>query len=196
MMKVLIVDGSREKRHDLVEALGELTNVVIQGAVPDVRSALEAVADAKPDVVVTGVQFPDGEGTQLIQRVRELAVTPSIVVVAQLGSDEQRARYLAAGADRYITDASDLDEVRHAVANLRVRPRSSLPPAETHRLLGRMTAGVVHDFNNYLAVLDSSLELMLRHPDDAPELWPQVRTVMEAMTRLKACLLAYARRLA
>ena len=83
--------------------------------------------------------------------------------------------------------------VRYAVANLRGRPRSSVPPAESHRLLGRMTAGVVHDFNNYLAVLHSSLELMLRRPDDAAELWPQVRTVMEAMTRLNASLLAYAR---
>lgn len=190
-MKVLIVDGSKQQRLDLVEALGELTNVVIQGAVADVRSALQAVADARPDVVVTGVVLRDGEGTQLVERVRELAVVPSIVVVA--GSEEQRARYLAAGADRYVVDASDHDELKAAVATLRMRPRGSVPPADSYRLLGRMTAGVVHDFNNYLAVLDSSLELMLRRPDDAPELWPHVRAVMDAMSRLNASLLSYAR---
>lgn len=191
-MKVLIVDGSKQARLDLVEALGELTNVVIQGAVPDVQSALRAVADAKPDVVVTGVVLPDGEGTQLIQRVRELAVAPSIVVIADSGSEEQRERYLAAGADRYV--ASDIGEVKAAVATLRTpRPRGSIPPEDSHRLLGRLTAGVVHDFNNYLAVLESSLELMLRRPEDAPELWPQVRTVIETMARLNASLLSYAR---
>jgi hypothetical protein len=43
-MKVLIVDGCKERRRDLTVAISELTNVIVQGAVPDVRSALDALA--------------------------------------------------------------------------------------------------------------------------------------------------------
>src|ERR1044071_1545699 len=133
-MKVLIVDGSKQKRSFLVEALGELTNVVVQGAVSHVRTAIRAVADANPDVIVTGVVLPDGEGTHLIERVRRMTAPPSIVVVADPGSDEQRMRYLAAGADRYV-DSDDMSELQAAVATL--RSREGVSPFESQRLLGR-----------------------------------------------------------
>jgi signal transduction histidine kinase len=189
-MKVLIVDGSKQKRSDLVEALGELTNVVVQGAVSHVRTAIRAVADASPDVIVTGVVLPDGEGTHLIERVRRMTAPPSIVVVADPGSDEQRVRYLAAGADRYV-DSDDVSHVQAAVAGL--RGREGVSPFESQRLLGRMTAGIVHDLNNYLGVLDGSLELMHRHPQDRAELWPPIRTTMDAIQTMVSTLLAYAR---
>ena len=189
-MKVLIVDGSKQKRSDLVEALGELTNVVVQGAVSHVRTAIRAVADASPDVIVTGVVLPDGEGTHLIERVRKMTAPPSIVVIAEPGSDEQRLRYLAAGADRYV-DSDDVSEVQAAVAGLRAR--EGVSPFESQRLLGRMTAGIVHDLNNYLGVLDGSLELMHRHPQDRAELWPPIRTTMDAVQSLVGTLLTYAR---
>ena len=60
-MKVLVVDGSRESRRDTVDALAQLTNVVILGAVANVRTALHALADAPADVVVTGATLPDGD---------------------------------------------------------------------------------------------------------------------------------------
>jgi signal transduction histidine kinase len=189
-MKVLIVDGSKQKRSDLVAVLGELTNVVVQGAVSHVRTAIRAVADASPDVIVTGVVLPDGDGTHLIERVRRMTVPPSIVVVAEPGSEEQRVRYLAAGADRYV-DSEDLGEVQAAVAGLRAR--ESVSPFESQRLLGRMTAGVVHDLNNYLGVLDGSLELLQRHPEERGELWPPVRTSLDSIQNLVGTLLAYAR---
>lgn len=190
-MKVLIVDGSKQKRHDLVAALGELTNVVIQGAVSHVRSAIHAVADAQPDVIVTGVVLPDGDGTHLIERVRRMTAAPSIVVVAPQGSEEQRARYIAAGADRYVEDDKNYTELQAAISGLRIC--DAIAPHETLRLLGRMTAGIVHDLNNYFGVLDGSLELMNRHPGDRGELWPPVRTTLDSIHTLLRSLLAYAR---
>src|SRR6476469_1315153 len=120
-MKVLIVDGSRETRHGLVSALGEITNVVIQGAVSHVRSALRAIADASPDVVVTGTTLTDGDGTHLIESMRKLTTTPSIVVVSATTCGDERKRYLAAGADRFVDGG--LQHVAAAVAGLRVRPQ-------------------------------------------------------------------------
>ncbi len=192
-MKVLIVDGSKERRRELTEALAELNNVIVQGAVPDVRSALSAVVDAAPDLVVTDVTLPDGDGTYLLERMRGMARTPSVIVLAKRANDEQRIHYLTVGADSYI-DGSDFASVRAAVLGLAATRFAigSIPPQETQRLLGRMTAGVVHDFNNYLNVADISLDLVQRG-NKAPELLSNARKALDAMKRLNATLLAYAR---
>jgi two-component system, cell cycle sensor histidine kinase and response regulator CckA len=191
-MKILIVDGSREQRLHLVQVLGAVTNVVIQGAVEDMRSALHAVVEASPDVIVTGAALPDGDGAQLIEGVRALARTPSFVVVAGNQCEEQRARYLEVGVDRYVEKSDDARAIQVAVTTLRRRPSGSVPPEETHRLLGRMTSGVVHDLNNYLHVMEVTLTLLKKHPED-PQLWQQMRDALHTMTRLNATLLAYAR---
>lgn len=192
-MRILIVDGSKERRRDLTVALADLNNIVIQGAVPDVRSALLALADASPDVVVTDVTLPDGDGTYLIERIRNLQRTPAVIVLAQRSNAEQRVHYLSVGADTYL-DARDVAGMRAAVLGLAATRHAlgSIPPQESQRLLGRMTAGVVHDFNNYLHVADVSLD-MIQRQGLAPELLVSARQSIEAMQRLNATLLSYAR---
>lgn len=120
-----------------------------------------------------------------------MATPPSIVVVADPGSEEQRERYLAAGADRYVI-GENVSDIQAAVVDMR-NNNSHLAAYQSQRLLGRMTAGVVHDLNNYLAVLDGSLELMNRHPEDLKELYPPIRTMVDQIQDLIANLLAYAR---
>jgi signal transduction histidine kinase len=191
-MKILIVDGERNHRQHLVHVLGAVTNVVIQGAVPDMQSALSAVVEASPDVVVTGTALPDGDGAQLIRNVRRLARTPSFVVVTDTAEDGERERYLAAGVDRIVETRDNPHALQLAISTLRPRAGGSIPPEETERLLGRLSAGVVHDLNNYLHVIDVTLTLLRRHPQD-PELWQQSEAALGAMSRLHATLLAYAR---
>jgi signal transduction histidine kinase len=190
IMKVLIVDGSKQKRRDLVELLGDVANVVIQGAVPDLRSALRAVAEVSPDVIITGPLLPDGDGMHLIQRVRRLAHLPAVIVVAATECAEQRERYLAAGADRYVSE----DELKPTLTSFsRIQRLGSIPPEESQRLLGRMAAGVVHDLNNYLNVIEVTVRLLRRDPDDADHLWQQLRAALDAIARLTTNLTAYAR---
>jgi signal transduction histidine kinase len=191
-MKILIADGSKEQRSHLVEVLGEVTNIIIQGAVADMQSALDAVVEASPDVIVTGTTLTDGDGAELIANVRRLARVPSFVVVAGTRSEEQRERYLSVGVDRYVESDEDSRALQVAVTTLRRRPAGSIPPEETQRLLGRMTQGVVHDLNNYIHVLDVTLTLLKRHPNDE-QLWEQSKSAIQVMSRLNATLLAYAR---
>jgi signal transduction histidine kinase len=190
-MKVLIVDGSRENRRDTVDALGQLTNVVVLGAVANVRTALHALADAHADVVITDAELPDGDGEQLVERIRRLARTPSIVVVAAAPSDAQRDRYLAAGVDRYVERDEDLRELQEALVTLG-RGRTAIAPNDTLRLLGRMAAGAAHDMNNYLAAAEGCLALLARHRDD-PAIWTQLRAALAAMGRINGTLASYAR---
>jgi signal transduction histidine kinase len=192
-MKVLIVDGSKERRRDLTMALADLTNIVIQGAVPDVRTAIAALTETPPDVVLTDVTLPDGDGTYLLDRMRSLQRAPAVIVLASRTSDEQRSHYLSAGADSYL-DRHDFASVRAAVVGLAATRHAlgTIPPTESQRLLGRMTAGVVHDFNNYLHVAQVGLDLVERNGFTL-ELLANTRAALDAMQRLNATLLTYAR---
>jgi signal transduction histidine kinase len=188
-MKILIVDGSKQRRHDLVETLGDLTNVVVQGAVGDVRTALRAIVDASPDVVITGALLPDGDGTHIIERIRRMQRAPQVVVVTV--SDDQRDRYLAAGADHCVDSQDELRMTVAVLARTR-RANGSIPPLHTLELLGRMTAGVVHDLNNYIGVLGVMMSLIKQRPHE-PDLWFQAEAAIDAMERLNSTLLVYAR---
>lgn len=190
-MKVLIVDGSKESRRDTVEALTQLTNVVILGAVANARTALYALADAPPDVVVTDAQLPDGDGEHLVERIKRLERSPSIVVVSGEPSDEQRERYMAAGVDRYVGRDAELRGLTDAVVTLG-RGRSSIAANDSLRLLGRLAAGASHDMNNYLFAAGSLLSLLERNPKD-PSLWTQLNAALEAIARVNGTILSYAR---
>jgi len=192
-MRVLIVDGVKERRRDLAVALTELDQVVVQGAVGDVRSALLALAETNPDVLITNVTLPDGDGTYLIERMRALTRSPAVIVLGSHAASDQRMHYLSVGADSYI-DASDVAGLRAAVLGLGAmrHPIGSIPPQDSQRLLGRMAGGVVHDFNNYLHAAESSLELVARQ-GFKQDLLDNARAALAAMGRLNSTLLAYAR---
>ena len=187
-MKVLIVDGSKDRRRELVQHLAALGNIVIQGAVPDMRSAMTAVLDASPDVLVTGAVLPDGHSTQLVERVRRIAHT-SIVVLASPDCPAERARFLAAGADAYV----DTAELPRAIEGLGRIGSDAIAAEDSQRLLGRMAAGVIHDLNNYLNIIEVTMRLLRRAPaDEAQALWQQMRRTVDAIARMTAQVLTYA----
>lgn len=63
---------------------------------------------------------------------------------------------------------------------------------ESFRLLGRMTAGVAHDLNNYLTVLRVSIDLLEQRGSDRL-LWERAREAIESAIALNRNLLEYAR---
>jgi signal transduction histidine kinase len=190
-MKVLVVDGSKQDRRRVVEALLDLTNVIVYGAVADLHGALAAIEREVPDVIVCDAQLPDGPGAELIAAARRHTPAPSVAVFTSIDSDEQRQRCRDAGADLYIHKDAGLHELQDGVrelASARRRDRHGDP----FRLLGRMTAGIAHDLNNYLAVLSVSLDMIERHDRD-PQVFMQARNALDAASAMTRNLCAYAR---
>jgi len=188
-MKVLVVDGSETDRRSVVDALHDLTNVVVQGAVPDLGRALRVLADDVPDVVVTEALLADGDAVRLIEAARRLERPPAVVVLTAIRSDALCQRCVDAGVDLYLTKPAGIRELKGSIVELaRGRGRRSDPP-DPFRLLGRLAAGVAHDLNNYLTVLDVSLSMF----DRSTVGLEHARAAVEAASRLTGTLLAYAR---
>jgi signal transduction histidine kinase len=188
-MRVLVVEASHEDRRAIVDALLPLEQIAVQGAVADVRSALRAIAQEAPDVVVTGTELADGSGIELIEAAQKIARPPRIVVVAPTATRAEWVRHLAAGADRFVERDEELDELRDVLGNL---SRPATPAEDELRLIGRLAAGVTHDLNNYLGALSVTLAMIERQPDD-PSLVGEAREAADRMARLTTAMLQYVR---
>ena len=184
-MKVLVVEGDGQERQAIVDALRQVARVAVKAAVPDLASAIRALADHAPDVVVTGVALVDGNGMQVIAAARDRDRVPSIVVVGRDASRDEWRRHLEAGADRFVETDRELRELREVVGAL--AHREDLDPL---RLLGRLAAGTTHDFNNYLTVIGAMLALHQRKPD--PRLLVEAQQAVDSAARLTATLASYA----
>jgi signal transduction histidine kinase len=194
MMKVLVADGTETSRRELVADLGELTNVVIQGAVADLAGALRAMVDAGPELVITDVTFPDGEVVALIEAATRMARPPSVVVYTTSTDEGLRRRCLEAGASLFLARSVGASELIAVIADRLRRDRQSRRDSEADalQLLGRMTAGVAHDLNNYLAVLEVALGILRNRPGDAT-LWSRAQAALDGATGLTRNLLEHAR---
>jgi two-component system response regulator VicR len=90
------------------ETVAEVASSYLRGAgllvshVVDGFSALTAVANESPDLVVLDRMLPGIDGVEACRRIRATSATPIILLTA-LGSEEDRIEGLSAGADDYLT---------------------------------------------------------------------------------------------
>ncbi len=100
--RVLVVDDSiatRTLEKTLLESAGFSVLTASDG-----YKALDVLASNRCDLVVSDVQMPNMDGFELARTIKsrsQFAHLP-VILVTSLGSDEDKARGLAAGADAYI----------------------------------------------------------------------------------------------
>jgi len=88
------------------------------------------------------------------------------------------------------------ERVQAALAE-RDEAEAALQRAQKLEAVGQLTGGVAHDFNNLLTVVIGALDLMQRHPDDAPRRDRMIDAALGAARRgerLTQQLLAFSRR--
>ena len=166
-----------------------MSEIAVQGAVADLQSAVRAIHDEAPEIVVTGIELPDGSGLDLIESARQAPKPPKIVVVAEMPTRDEWCRHLAAGADRFVALDSDLAELRDVIVGL---ARSAPQTSDELALVGRLAAGVTHDLNNYLGALSLDLAMLQRNPSET-DLVTHAIEATDMMTRLAQALLHYVR---
>lgn len=103
---------------------------------PDGAHALRAVAERPPDLIVLDLGLPRVDGWHVIERVREESLVPIIVVTAR-GSEADKIRGLASGADDYVTKPLSFPELVARVAAALRRARALLPVADAMATIER-----------------------------------------------------------
>ncbi len=120
--QILVVDDDADIR-GLVRTLLEKEGATVYEAA-DGRAALREFHARNPDLVVLDVGLPELDGWSVLERIRDLADVPVLMLTA-LGQETDRVRGLQAGADDYVVKPFGRQElVARAQALLR-RARKS-----------------------------------------------------------------------
>jgi len=119
-LKVLVVDDEADARDLLMEVLGEQGAVVSSAS--SVRGAMQEIARSVPDVLVSDIGMPHGDGYSLIRQVRCLpreagGETPAVALTAYARAEDV-AQALAAGFQKHLTKPIDAHTLVRAVARL------------------------------------------------------------------------------
>jgi DNA-binding NarL/FixJ family response regulator len=119
-IRVVLVDDHELIRVGLRKAFERDGDIEVVAEAASVAEAVDAVDRHRPDVLVTDVRLPDGDGIRLTSRVRSGNPAIGIVVLTMYGGDEQVLAALDAGASGFVgKDAPAGDVVaaaRHAAA--------------------------------------------------------------------------------
>ncbi len=111
--RVVIVDGDRRVQQSLADLLTVSGEVQVVGRAGDVRSALEVVERARPDVVLIDPRLPDADaGLALIGGLAR--AWPGLRIVLT-GWNEGDGRAMLAGSVCYVTKGSTPEDFVEAV---------------------------------------------------------------------------------
>jgi two-component system KDP operon response regulator KdpE len=134
---VLVVEDELPIRRFLRPALQDAGYRLIEA--DTVASGLAQAASQNPEVLIVDLGLPDGDGLELIERVREWSSAPIVVLTARDREDD-KIRALDLGADDYLTKPFSVPEL---LARLRVafrhRARSESGETATNVVVGELS---------------------------------------------------------
>jgi PAS domain S-box-containing protein len=119
-VKVLVVDDEADTRELLKAGVGQCgAEVVTAGSA---REALAAIADQRPDLLISDIGMPGEDGYELIRKIRALPAgrggkLPAIALTAYART-EDKLRALRAGYQSHIAKPVELAELVVVVASL------------------------------------------------------------------------------
>jgi DNA-binding NarL/FixJ family response regulator len=100
-MTLLIVDDHATFRSVARKVL-ELHGYVVVGEAPDGESALDAVRELRPDVVLLDVQMPGIDGFEVAKRLNASGDAPAIVMTSSRDGEDYGALVESSGARGFI----------------------------------------------------------------------------------------------
>jgi PAS domain S-box-containing protein len=155
-VRLLHVDGDSSFRDETAKRLEHLDPDVAVISEADPEAALERLADAPIDCVVTEWRLPEGDGLALLEAVREREPDLPVVVFTGEGSEAIASEAIGMGADDYLRKGSEdpferlAERVRGAVTEARHRE----PPTTIDRV-----QRVVRDIHEVLVRADDAATL-------------------------------------
>jgi len=139
---VLVIDDELQIRRFLRISLEANGYQVHEAAT--FAAGLAAAAQLRPDLLILDLGLPDGEGLDLLRRLREWSSLPTIVLSARM-SDADKVAALDSGADDYLTKPFSVPELlaRLRVALRHAQPATSDPVFRTGSLAVDLAARLV-----------------------------------------------------
>lgn len=149
------------------------------------------------DLIVTDLGLPDSSGIETFRQLQ--AAAPGLPIIVLTGNEDDAIGHeaLRHGAQDYLVKGELSGRALGRAARYAVDKKSyqqRLQQASRLEAVGRLTAGVAHDFNNILAVIRANAELLtLAENPDVVEGATDIRKAADRGVALARQLLSFSR---
>jgi DNA-binding response OmpR family regulator len=121
-MRMLLVEDTEDVAAAVVESFGRRGDAV--DWVGTVADAVASLAVQEYDIAIVDIELPDGEGTQVLQVLRQSGCAVPVLMLTARGEVASRIAALDQGADDYMVKPFDLGELH---ARVRALVRRTVP---------------------------------------------------------------------
>ena len=165
--RILIIDDEEAARYGIARALANQGYEIQEAA--DGEAGWTRIGEFHPDVIVSDINMPGLDGISLLRRINQDPQPPLVVLVTAYGSEGVAAEALRAGAHNYLAKPFEVEALRAMVRNAIEKQRlarelresqAELVQSEKMGSLGRLVAGISHEINTPLGVLQSGSQTM------------------------------------
>lgn len=115
---VLLVEDEVRTRSHLARSIESEPGLALSAAVGSCAEARAALREAPPDVLLTDLDLPDGNGIELIREVRQRWPRTEIMVVTVSGDERTVLSAVEAGAGSYLLKQGTREEIGAAILQL------------------------------------------------------------------------------
>ena len=109
MAKILIIDDEEQLRRLMARIIG-LEGYEVAEA-PDCASGMKTLRRYAPDVVLCDVKLPDGNGVEMVGRIKEAAPATEVILLTAYGNIPDGVQAIKNGAFDYITKGDDNNKI-------------------------------------------------------------------------------------
>jgi DNA-binding NarL/FixJ family response regulator len=133
MIRVFIVEDHAIVREGISNLLALSQDIEVIGAAPSAEDALQAVSQAKPDVLLLDIKLPRLSGVELIRLLKARGELPPTLILTTFEDDELLFEGLRAGARGYLLKDISLEQLLEAIREI-AGGGNHVKPAITERL--------------------------------------------------------------
>ena len=133
---VLLVEDNPETRERLANAVSNHDQLHLIADVDNCAKANKILDQQTPDVMLTDLGLPDGDGLDLIRRISETGSKTEIMVITVFGDEKHVLSAIEAGASGYLLKDGTADYIGDSIIQM-VNGQSPVSPAIARHLLKR-----------------------------------------------------------
>jgi DNA-binding NarL/FixJ family response regulator len=125
LLHVLVADRGISANDSLTGLLSEFEGLSVVGCVQEPAKVLALARKVRPDVVILDLQTEGAAGLKTLKQIKRLPRAPVVIVLSDYDLPPLRQAALAAGADDFLSKATECERLPKVLHGLLPKARSA-----------------------------------------------------------------------